>query len=419
MKTSISVPLIQSVVSRPTRRDALQALAAFVPKAGKEYTRWRNYDLGPDRHEHVSQLSPYIRSRAVTEPELIRAVLTQHSPYAAEKFIQEVCWRTYWKGWLELHPGIWTSYQHSLPTLLERYKDHPQYKSAVAGDTSSPALNAFARELIDTGYIHNHARMWFASIWIFTLELPWELGADFFFRHLLDGDPASNTLSWRWVAGLQTPGKTYVARATNIETYTEGRLGLNERLQEQPAPPALVDLPAPESLQPNDPPPNCERVAWVMHEEDTSIYQWLYPDSSPPVAVALLEPTGIHRAAGLNPNIGEFRNRLLEDAGQAFEALNVPAHRFDLNSTNNWDPWIRKYCIEAVAWARPSVGLWNAPLAQLRQDLERIGVKVHEQRHPWDDLLYPFATRGYFRFKKQLPIALKAARERIDCPRES
>jgi deoxyribodipyrimidine photo-lyase len=65
------------------------------------------------------------------------------------------------------------------------------------------------QELVETGYLHNHARMWFASIWIFTLRLPWELGADFFLRHLLDGDAASNTLSWRWVAGLHTKGKHY------------------------------------------------------------------------------------------------------------------------------------------------------------------------------------------------------------------
>ncbi|MCK7502530.1 MAG: hypothetical protein MZW92_81430 [Comamonadaceae bacterium] len=71
--------------------------------------------------------------------------------------------------------------------------------------------------------LHNHARLWFASLWIFTLELPWALGADFFLRHLLDGDPASNTLSWRWVVGLQTPGKIYLARADNIARFTAGR----------------------------------------------------------------------------------------------------------------------------------------------------------------------------------------------------
>ena len=65
--------------------------------------------------------------------------------------------------------------------------------------------------------------MWFASIWIFTLRLPWALGADFFLRHLIDADAASNTLSWRWGAGLQTVGKTYLARTENIARYTNGR----------------------------------------------------------------------------------------------------------------------------------------------------------------------------------------------------
>ena len=67
------------------------------------------------------------------------------------------------------------------------------------------------KELKETNYLHNHARMWFASIWIFTLDLPWQLGAEFFMKHLYDGDAASNTLGWRWVAGIQTQGKNYLA----------------------------------------------------------------------------------------------------------------------------------------------------------------------------------------------------------------
>ncbi len=82
-------PSIQTVLTRPTRQDALRHLAAFGPKAGSNYARRRNYDYGPERHEHVSQLSPYIRSRVITESEILRAVLEQHSPYAADKFIQE------------------------------------------------------------------------------------------------------------------------------------------------------------------------------------------------------------------------------------------------------------------------------------------------------------------------------------------
>ena len=104
------------------------------------------------------------------------------------------------------------------------------YRAAIDGETGIECFDAWSAELCETGYLHNHARMWFASIWIFTLKLPWRLGADFFYRHLLDGDAASNTLSWRWVAGLHTRGKPYAARADNIATYSGGRFtpGHNE-----------------------------------------------------------------------------------------------------------------------------------------------------------------------------------------------
>jgi deoxyribodipyrimidine photo-lyase len=95
-----------------------------------------------------------------------------------------------------------------------------QWPRPPAGrDRDRRVFDDWAQELVATGYLHNHARMWFASIWIFTLRLPWELGADFFLRHLIDGDPASNTLSWRWVGGLHTPGKTYLATADNIAEH--------------------------------------------------------------------------------------------------------------------------------------------------------------------------------------------------------
>ncbi|MDJ0895420.1 MAG: FAD-binding domain-containing protein, partial [Alphaproteobacteria bacterium] len=210
----------------PSRREALHHLEAFVPRAGRAYAARRNYDCGPGKHSDVSTLSPWIRHRLILEEEVVSAVLARHSFAAAEKFVQEVFWRTYWKGWLELRPSIWADYQGSVRTLVGRLDRDPdlraRWEQASEGRTGIGCFDAWSRELVQTGYLHNHARMWFASIWIFTLELPWELGADFFLRHLLDGDPASNTLSWRWVGGLQTRGKTYLARPDNIARYTEG-----------------------------------------------------------------------------------------------------------------------------------------------------------------------------------------------------
>jgi deoxyribodipyrimidine photolyase len=211
--------------SAASRAEGLTRLTDFVPRAGRAYAAERNTDHGPGDPTNVSTLSPWVRHRLVTEREIVAAVLERHRLASAEKFVQEVYWRTYWKGWLERRPSVWTRYSASVAPTLDGLSaaERATYDDAVAGRTGIDGFDHWARELVETGYLHNHARMWFASIWIFTLRLPWQLGADFFLRHLLDGDPASNTLSWRWVAGLQTVGKTYLATADNIARYTDGR----------------------------------------------------------------------------------------------------------------------------------------------------------------------------------------------------
>jgi len=211
----------------PKRGEALARLEAFVWNAGRRYADTRNRDPGPGLRDNVSMLSPYIRHRVLTEHAVLTAVLRQHSPQAAEKFIEEMFWRTYWKGWLQMRPQVWQAFVSECDAdreLLERSLDlRTAMACAEEGRTGIDGFDDWSRELVQTGYLHNHTRMWFASIWIFTLRLPWSLGADFFLRHLLDADPASNTLGWRWVAGIQTPGKTYLARPDNIEKYTGGR----------------------------------------------------------------------------------------------------------------------------------------------------------------------------------------------------
>ncbi|MEL7543987.1 MAG: FAD-binding domain-containing protein, partial [Pseudomonadota bacterium] len=227
---------------RPTREAAFERLEAFVPSAGREYAARRNTDTGPgadpqsgpNGRDNVSCLSPWLRHRLILEEEVVARTLQSHSLNGAEKFIAEVFWRTYFKGWLEHRPEVWSVYLSDLQAQaarLEKYNDVANdYAAAINGETGIAPFDAWARELVETNYLHNHARMWFASIWIFTLRLPWQLGADFFLRHLLDGDPASNTLSWRWVGGLHTKGKTYLARASNIAKFTDGRFGDAERL---------------------------------------------------------------------------------------------------------------------------------------------------------------------------------------------
>ena len=211
----------------PTRAAGLERLKIFLPSAGNDYAALRNYDLGQNNHTNVSMLSPYIRHRSLTEIEVLKSVLCYHSKKSSEKFVQEVFWRTYWKGWLEMRPTVWAAYQSKLNRLSDDLKTQSGFRksweNACQGETGIECFDSWAKELFDTGYLHNHARMWFASIWIHTLKLPWELGADFFLRNLLDGDPASNTLGWRWVGGAQTVGKTYLASSQNIQKYTKDR----------------------------------------------------------------------------------------------------------------------------------------------------------------------------------------------------
>ena len=142
---------------------------------------------------------------------MVEAALRKYPFRVVEKFLQEVLWRGYWKGWLEMRPQVWDRYGASSDRLAGA--GDPE---VAEGRSRSGIMNHFARELLETGYLHNHARMWWASYWVHHCGLPWELGAQHFFRHLLDADPASNTLGWRWVAGEQTRGKTYLATAGNI-----------------------------------------------------------------------------------------------------------------------------------------------------------------------------------------------------------
>lgn len=215
----------------PTREAGLARLARFLPAAGRRYAETRNADNGPEPggRGNVSQLSPWLHAGLLDESEVLEVVLRAHGPRAAEKFVAEVFWRIYFKGYLEQRPAIWDDYRKGRDDALAALDSNAglrkAYAEAVEGRTGIEAFDAWARELQATGYLHNHARMWFASIWIFTLRLDWRLGADLFLRRLVDADAASNTLSWRWVAGLHTKGKHYLARAENIARYTAGRAG--------------------------------------------------------------------------------------------------------------------------------------------------------------------------------------------------
>ncbi len=365
----------------PTRAAALDRLEAFVPHAAA-YAGRRNFDLGRDSHNAVSCLSPYIRTRLVTEEEVTRAVLKNHSPRAAEKFLQEIAWRTYWKGWLEMRPAVWDAY---LETLAAQPKCEA-YEAAVAATTGIACFDHWANELIETGYLHNHARMWFASIWIFTLKLPWQLGAEFFLNHLIDGDPAANTLSWRWVAGLHTPGKHYLARASNVEKFTAGRFNPTGQLDENASPLEpdrafeKTPLDLPETTRPSG------RIGHLM-----------FPDDLAPAPAAIGEP---HATAAFIPPSLETSPRVSSFLDGAVRDTLDRAHgtRLQGNFETALNHWICTEKLDSIVLSRPTVG----PVRDFLQ-ARHLPITLHPFIRTWDRQLWPQATAGFFKLKTILP----------------
>ncbi len=402
-----TVPFPQATAWLPTREEGLRRLLDFVPRAGRAYAEGRNIDCGPLDRSNVSTLSPYIRYRLVSEEEVAAAVLARYRLSTVAKFIDELCWRTYWKGWLELRPSIWTRYRNDLAMLAAQLKNdqslNTPYQAATRGETGIECFDAWTRELIELGYLHNHARMWYASIWIFTLKLPWQLGADFFLRHLLDGDAASNTLSWRWVAGLQTRSKTYLARPDNITRYTQGRFGVIDKLSpiaeaiEEPPLPAPRPLPVAAALPQG-------RFGLLLTPEDLEPER-LPIDPAQVIAVAGLSAESRRSPLPVSPRVTEFVTSALEDAlSRARGQLEVPCERL---CGDDWTAPVRDWAgrngIQQIVTAYAPVG----PARENLDDLAREGLAIHTLRRPWDEHFWPFARSGFFSFRERIPHVLR------------
>jgi deoxyribodipyrimidine photo-lyase len=352
-------------------KKATEKLHNFITSDLRHYAAERNYDI--EGHANVSQLSPYISYRALREDEVIRAALNKYSYNTIQKFIDEVFWRTYWKGWLEHRPQIWHNYWQDVQTLHE---DLPKdYHKAIEGQTGIDCFDYWVRELTETGYLHNHARMWFASIWIFTLELPWQLGADFFMQNLLDGDAASNTLSWRWVAGLQTKGKTYLARASNIKKYTHDRFdpqGLADEAQALKEP-----YDKPEALAPtyNFDMPKDGRIGLLITESDVRAHEWIEGDFTATAAINLSQNRAVEGVAtNVNNHVNKFMQGIdmIEDIAQ----------------------WKNDNNLDHIVTARMPVG-------HVRHTLQNHD--IIEIDCAYDAACWPYATKGFFGFKKYIP----------------
>ncbi|QFU09230.1 Deoxyribodipyrimidine photo-lyase [Rhodobacteraceae bacterium THAF1] len=375
------------MVINPTRAAGLNRLHDFLPQAGIAYARRRN----EDDVSHVSGLSTWLMHRLLREAEVIAPVRKQHGD-AAEKFVSEIFWRTYFKGYLERRPSIWVDYRAEVRQGRDRLATESglraRWEAACKGETGLDCYDHWAQQLVSTGYLHNHARMWTASIWIFTLGLPWALGADFFLRHLMDGDPASNTLSWRWVGGLHTRGKHYLARAENIRRYTGGRFDPVGLMNEDADP--LDGPPVPEvSPVPLGDAWSQGRVGLILHQDDLSpglpepegIATFHIPDRRSPWT------TGRHARA--------FTDGALADARDRF---GTNTHLANEDAVAEW------------AGAFDALAAPYAPQGPAREALDalqvRLGRPIARIMDPWDTRAWHYTTAGYFKVKKAIPRLL-------------
>ena len=394
-----------------TRAEAQARLERFAPNMGRDYAQGRNFDRGAGAHRDVSMLSPYIRRRLLTEQEVIATAIKSQGAEASAKFIDEVIWRSYFKGWLEQRPEVWDSYAAGLRQDLAKMQGDAGLRHAIhsaeTGQTGLSYFDSWALELIETGYLHNHARMWFASIWIFSLKLPWRVGADFFLRHLLDGDPASNTLSWRWVAGLHTRGKPYVAQADNIARFTNERFV--PRAQELTQNAAGLEALEPDGLPackaPRSPlaPQSRLPTALLLTEEDCRIEDFPIEDLICTTA-ATLAASPLRSPREVARLVVQFEAGALADVAQR---SGVAVSSMALGAPSDLAQWALQSGAEQIVTPYVPVGPLREWLLRAKPELDAAGISLAEWRRDWDAMIWPYATAGFFKVKKQIPKFLR------------
>ncbi len=367
-----------------SRAKAIDKLNQFIEKNLLDYSKLRNFDFGPEKRSNVSCLSPYITHGIITEKEVIQKSLNKFSFSKNEKFIQEVLWRTYWKGWLELRPNVWTDYLVELNQIKSEFKNNKDYLSAIEGKTKIECFNEWVKELKENNYLHNHTRMWFASIWIFTLELPWQLGAELFMQHLYDGDAASNTLGWRWVAGIQTQGKHYLASEWNIKKFTNNRFQ-NIKLNEN-APPKLSEKSYQILKQNFTNPQNVEDKNLLIFENNLSFEITDFKDNSFK-KIYLVSNNNENRSIKLSEKLVKFKSKLIEDQEQRLKDLSIDCQTININEITS---------IENCYGLYPTVG----------ENLDFINsnnLKISFLYRNLDQLAWQYCNKGFFNFKNYIP----------------
>ena len=372
-----------------SRDNTLKKLDDFIENNILDYTKSRNFDFGIQNRKNTSCLSPYISHGIISETEIINKVLKKHLFNKTEKFIQEVLWRVYWRGWLELRPMVWNDFLIKLEALNEKYKTNKNYLNAIKGETNIQCFNDWVNELKETNYLHNHARMWFASIWIFTLELPWELGAEFFLKYLYDGDSSSNTLGWRWVAGIQTPGKHYLASEWNIKKFTNNRYE-KIKLNENAVPiknNKIYSISKKDFINPKID----DGKILLIFDNNLSFEFSDFRDKK--FKKILIVNSSEDRQISLSENIVKFKELLFKDQFDRLKKLSIDCEVVKIKDI--------KLINEKIYALYPSVGEnLDFLISNKMENIEFLYKKI-------DQFSWKYCTKGFFNFKNYIPQIIR------------
>jgi len=368
-----------------SRKEALDVMEHFIEKDISDYTAQRNFDFGPQNRKNISCLSPYITHRLISEYEVAKKVLSKYPYQKIEKFIQEIFWRVYWKGWLELRPKVWTDFVEDLKNI----DNSNEYEKAINGETNIDCFNDWIKELKENNYLHNHTRMWFASIWIFTLKLPWQKAAEFFLRELYDGDAASNTLSWRWVAGIQTKGKNYIAQNWNINKFTNNKYK-DLKLNENPQP--IIDQREYKISSINIVNNETKSDILVFFENELDL-QSFKVDGYKKIYCILL--SNEERQVELGDKVLMFKKNLIKNQVQnsVLKVEFIEGNKFIEVSNNE----------KSLDVIYPSVG---ENMSFLKRIIKKNNLMINYLVRDEDKYCWQFSNKGYFNFKSNIPKIL-------------
>ena len=362
----------------------IESIKQFSDTQILSYSSDRNFDYGIP-HKNVSRLSPYLRRRFISEYEVLKIILNKHKYENIEKFIEEIFWRTYWKGWLETHPYVYKEYELK------------HYDQIIPTKTGIKCFDHWKDELIETGYLHNHSRMWFASIWIFTLKYSWESGANFFKNNLIDWCPASNTLGWRWVAGIQTIGKPYIARAENIKHFTDNRFYPKGQLHEDVTLSSIVSSHQ-KAIDINFPKENLitetDNLGIVLNNNDLTLNQE-FKDLN------INYHTCLFKLKNGNPLINKFENDIFEDIINNNNQIEL------VETIESLLRWIELKKIKKLILPYETVGNEIFKNSSFLNQLSDKKVTYQFYAREWDTNAFSYAKKGFFNFKKNIPYLLK------------